>query len=145
MYSKLLFNDPSRIPNWRGPSNPVNVLVVGNNPIAMGSVHDLFKSMRGATYQLEFAFDAKEGQKRIQEFNPHAVVIDSNLGDEDQAALLSRLRGSKFHNVQTILLAGDEVMSNAEAFAACIPKQLLNMLSLETTLKNLLDNKNEAA
>ena len=38
---------------------PLNVLLIGNNPIEMGNVMDKIKQMRGRIVNTEIAFDTK--------------------------------------------------------------------------------------
>jgi len=109
MSSIQLLEKPPRIARWRSHKEPVRVLVIGNNPIELGEVHDLFANMRDATYQVEFAFDLRDGFRRAIRQKPHAIVIDNNLSSDTITKLVDKLSTEKrTSHLSLFLLAHDE-------------------------------------
>ncbi|HAA15651.1 MAG TPA: hypothetical protein DCE41_29645 [Cytophagales bacterium] len=109
MSSIQLLEKPKRIARWRSHKQPVRVLVVGNNPIELGHVHDLFERMRDASYQVEFAFDLRDGFRRAIRQKPHAIVIDNNLSSNTIGDLVAKFSSEKrTSHLSLFLLAHEE-------------------------------------
>jgi hypothetical protein len=60
--------------------DPINILLIGNNPIEMGSVLEKLKQVRGQRIITEIAFDLRSILERLMRFNPNFIFIDDNIG-----------------------------------------------------------------
>ena len=68
---------------------PLQVLLIGNNPIELGAVLDKFKQIRSQRIVTEIAFDLKSIVERLMRFKPNFIFIDDNLG---RTALLETVK-----------------------------------------------------
>jgi CheY-like chemotaxis protein len=59
---------------------PLQVLLIGNNPMEMGAVLDKLKQIRTQRVVTEIAFDLKGIVERLLRFRPNFIFIDDNLG-----------------------------------------------------------------
>ncbi len=59
---------------------PLNILVVGNNPIEMSTVVEKLRQVRKHKIVTEIAFDIKSTLERLMHFRPNFILIDDNLG-----------------------------------------------------------------
>lgn len=60
-------------------SDPVNILLIGNNPSELGGIYNLLKSIKNRTFRTEIQFDLSNIFRRISRFNPACILIDDNL------------------------------------------------------------------
>ena len=58
---------------------PLHVLVVGNNPIEMGSVLEKLHRVKKRKVVTEIAFDIRSTIERLSTFNPNFILIDDNF------------------------------------------------------------------
>jgi CheY-like chemotaxis protein len=59
---------------------PLHVLLIGNNPMELGTVLEKLKQIRGQKIITEIAFDLKSIVERLIRFRPNFIFIDDNLG-----------------------------------------------------------------
>jgi len=59
---------------------PLNILLVGNNPIEMSTVVEKLRQVRKHRIVTEIAFDIKSTLERLMHFKPNFILIDDNLG-----------------------------------------------------------------
>lgn len=64
----------------RSEQDTVKILLVGNNPIELGSVIDKLREVRNQKIIIETAFDIKSIVERLSAFNPTFILIDDNIG-----------------------------------------------------------------
>jgi len=76
---------------------PLNVLVVGNNPIEMSRVLENLQQIRGQRIITEIAFDAKSILERLMRFRPNFILIDDNIGKSEMMETVNTLS----HNRKT--------------------------------------------
>ena len=76
---------------------PLNVLVVGNNPIEMGRVLENLQQIRGQRIITEIAFDVKSILERLMRFRPNFILIDDNIGKTEMFETVNTLS----HNRKT--------------------------------------------
>lgn len=74
---------------------PVNVLLVGNNPIEMGRVLDNLHQIRGKRIFTEIAFDLKSVLERLLRFKPTFIIIDDNIGNSELMLAVEALSKNK--------------------------------------------------
>ena len=58
----------------------LNVLLIGNNPMELGTVLDKLKEVRAQKIITEIAFDLRSILERLMRFNPNFIFIDDNIG-----------------------------------------------------------------
>lgn len=61
-------------------SGTLNVLLIGNNPIEMGTVLDKMNQIHSQKIITEIAFDLKSILQRLIRFKPNFIFIDDNIG-----------------------------------------------------------------
>jgi len=79
------------------PTDAVNILLIGNNPIEMSSMLNTISKVPGRKIITEIAFDLKSSWMRLTKFQPNFILIDDNIGREE----LGHTVDSLSHNVQT--------------------------------------------
>ncbi len=77
------------------PTGPVNILVVGNNPIEMGYILDKLNQVNSIRVITEIAFDVRSILERLAHFNPSLILIDDNIGRPELKETVSKLTASK--------------------------------------------------
>lgn len=75
--------------------DPINVLLIGNNPIEMGSVLEKLKQVRGQRIITEIAFDLRSILERLMRFNPNFIFIDDNIGKNEMTETVKSLSANK--------------------------------------------------
>ena len=76
-------------------SNSLNVLLIGNNPIELGSVLDKLKQVRTQKIVTEIAFDLRTILERLIRFNPNFIFIDDNIGRTELQETLKQLSSNR--------------------------------------------------
>jgi CheY-like chemotaxis protein len=79
-------------------SEPLNILLIGNNPIDMGKTLEKLNQIKGRKIITEIAFDLKSIVERLIRFNPNYILIDDNIGKTEldlTVDTLSRTRKTK--------------------------------------------------
>src|SRR6186713_3034955 len=76
---------------------PVNILLIGNNPIEMSSMLNTIAKVPGRKIITEIAFDVKSSWQRLVNFHPTFILIDDNIGRSE----LSQTVDSFVHNSRT--------------------------------------------
>ena len=75
--------------------DPINILLIGNNPIEMGSVLEKLKQVRGQRIITEIAFDLRSILERLMRFNPNFIFIDDNIGKNELMVTVKSLSANK--------------------------------------------------
>jgi DNA-binding NarL/FixJ family response regulator len=70
---------------------PVQVLLIGNNPIDMGRVLEKLNQIRGAQVVTEIAFDLKSILQQLVTFRPNFILIDDNIGKHELTQTIQTL------------------------------------------------------
>src|SRR5688572_11400663 len=121
--------------------NPLNVLLIGNNPMELGTVLDKLKEVRTQKIITEIAFDLRSILERLIRFNPNFIFIDDNIGRLELAETLKQLSSNrKTKDVPITVLKSSNYH---EAFGASsvldyLLKQNLSAEALYNTVKNSL-------
>lgn len=74
---------------------PLHVLLIGNNPIELGSVLDKLKQVRGQRIITEIAFDLKSILERLVRFRPNFILIDDNIGKLELSETVATLSNNR--------------------------------------------------
>ena len=75
--------------------DPINILLIGNNPIEMGNVLEKLKQVRGQRIITEIAFDVRSILERLMRFNPNFIFIDDNIGRNELMETVKSLSSNK--------------------------------------------------
>lgn len=121
--------------------NTVNVLLVGNNPIEMGSILEKLKQVRGQRIVTEIAFDLKSILERLLRFQPNFILIDDNIGRQELTETVNTLSTNRSTKDVPITVLKNSNYSEALGSASILDyllKQNLSADDLYKTLKNTL-------
>ncbi|MEQ8925140.1 MAG: hypothetical protein RLO81_04965 [Fulvivirga sp.] len=61
------------------PSSPINVFLIGNNPIELSSVYTQLKQIKSRVVNAEIGFELSGLLKKIKKFKPACILIDDNV------------------------------------------------------------------
>jgi hypothetical protein len=120
---------------------PVNVLLIGNNPIEMGRVMDNLQQIRGHRVITEIAFDLKSIMERLLRFRPNFILIDDNIGKSELVAAVSSLSSNrKTKNIPITVLKNSNYREAlvGSSILDYVLKQNLSPEALYNALKNSL-------
>ncbi len=120
---------------------PLNVLLIGNNPIEMGNVMDKIKQLRGRIVNTEIAFDTKSLMERLVRFNPNFILIDDNIGQPEFSHTIQALsRNKKTRDLPITVLKNSNFMETvgSNGFIDYLLKKNLSVEALYSAVKNTL-------
>lgn len=122
---------------------PVNILLVGNNPIELGRVLDSLKKITSKRIVTEIAFDLKSICERLLRFQPNFILIDDNVGkNELQETVRTLSVNKKTQDVPITVLKNsnysEALGSSSSSILDYLLKQNLTAESLYNALKNSL-------
>lgn len=122
-------------------SAPLNVLLIGNNPMELGKILEHLKQVRAQKIIIEIAFDLKGIVERLVMFNPNFIFIDDNIGRAEMRETVKRLSSSKKtkHIPITVLKSSNyhEALGSGSILDYLL-KQNLSAEALYNTVKNSL-------
>jgi DNA-binding NarL/FixJ family response regulator len=121
--------------------DPINILLIGNNPIEMGSVLEKLKQVRGQRIITEIAFDLRSILQRLMRFNPNFIFIDDNIGKNELMETVKSLSSNK--KTKDVPITVLKNSNYHESFASSsildyLLKQNLSPEDLYKTVKNSL-------
>lgn len=122
-------------------SNSLNVLLIGNNPMEMGSVLEKLNQVRTQKIITEIAFDLKSILERLLRFKPNFIFIDDNIGRFELEQTIKQLASNR--KTKDIPITVLKSSNYQEAFGAYsildyLLKQNLSTESLYNTVRNSL-------
>ena len=121
--------------------DPINILLIGNNPIEMGSVLDKLKQVRGQRIITEIAFDLRSILERLIRFNPNFIFIDDNIGRNELSETVKSLASNKKTKDVPITVLKNSNYQESLASSSILDyllKQNLSPENLYKTVKNSL-------
>ncbi len=124
-----------------GSGEPLNILLIGNNPIEMGSVLDKLNQLRGHRIATEIAFDVKSILERLMRFRPNFILIDDNVGRASLLETVNTLSGNRTTKDVPITVLKNSNYSESLGSTSILDyllKQTLSPDDLYKTLKNSL-------
>ncbi|MEJ7643218.1 MAG: hypothetical protein WKF87_01370 [Chryseolinea sp.] len=130
----------TKIENYRAPET-LNVLLVGNNPMDMGSVLEKLQQVRGQRIVAEIAFDLKTIVSRLLKFRPNIIFIDDNIGRlklEETVNTLSNNRTTRDVPITVLKNSNYSESVGSASILDYLLKQNLSPEVLYNTLKNSL-------
>jgi CheY-like chemotaxis protein len=86
-------------------SEPLQVLLIGNNPIDMSRILEKLNQLRGKKVITEIAFDVKSILGRLMSFRPNYILIDDNIGKLELTETVKALgKQNKTRNIPITVL-----------------------------------------
>jgi CheY-like chemotaxis protein len=122
-------------------SEPLNVLLIGNNPIDMSKTLEKIHQIKGRKIITEIAFDLQSIVERLIRFNPNFILIDDNLGKSGltQAVnTLSRTRKTKNIPITVLKNSNYQEATPSSGVLDYLLKQNFSSESLYTAIRNSL-------
>ncbi len=122
---------------------PLNVLLIGNNPIDLTKTLEKLQQIRGRRIITEIAFDLQSILERLMRFRPNYILIDDNIGRRELTQAINALtKGRKTKDVPiTILKNSNYHESSMEGILDYILKQNFSADAFYSTLRNSLKFK----
>ncbi len=121
--------------------DPLNVLLIGNNPMELGNVLEKLKQVRTQKFITEIAFDLRTILERLVRFNPNFIFIDDNIGRVELQETIKQLSSNR--KTKDIPITVLKSSNYSESFGASsildyLLKQNLSADALCSTVKNSL-------
>jgi CheY-like chemotaxis protein len=123
------------------PTEPLHVLLIGNNPTDLGSVLEKLKQVRGQRIITEIAFDLKSIVERLIRFRPNFIFIDDNLGRpvlSEAVKALSVNRWTKNIPIAVLKNSNYKESLGANSIFDYVLKQNVSSEELYKTVRNAL-------
>ncbi len=130
----------NKMENYRAPDT-LNVLLVGNNPMDMGSFLEKLQQVRGQRIITEIAFDLKSILERLLRFRPNFIFIDDNIGRLKLVETVNTLSNNRTTKGVPITVLKNSNYTESMGSASILDyllKQNLSPEDLYNTLKNSL-------
>jgi CheY-like chemotaxis protein len=122
-------------------SNPLNVLLIGNNPMEMGTILEKLNQVRNQKITTEIAFDLKSILERLIRFSPNFIFIDDNIGRfelQQTVKQLSTNRKTKDIPITVLKSSNYQEAMGASSILDYLLKQNLSAEALYNTVRNSL-------
>lgn len=74
---------------------PLNVLLIGNNPIDLTKTLEKLNQIHGRRIITEIAFDLRSIVQRLISFKPNFILIDDNIGKSELTQTINTLSKSR--------------------------------------------------
>jgi CheY-like chemotaxis protein len=122
-------------------AEPLNILLVGNNPIELSSVLAKLSLLHNRKVIIETAFDLKSSLERMVKFTPNFILIDDNIGKTELTETVNRFASHR--KTRKIPITVLKNSNYHESFASnsildYILKQNLSADRFYSTVKNVL-------
>jgi len=124
-------------------SEPLNVLLIGNNPIDLTKTLEKLNQIHGRRIITEIAFDLRSIVERLLKFNPNYILIDDNIGKTELTQTINTLSKSrKTKDVPiTVLKNSNYHESSTVGILDYVLKQHFSAESFYSMLRNSLKFK----
>lgn len=121
-------------------SEPLNVLLIGNNPIDLGKTLEKLNQIHGRKIITEIAFDLRSILERLMKFKPNFILIDDNIGKSELTETINTLSKSrKTKDVPiTVLKNSNYQESSTSGILDYVLKQHFSAESFYSILRNSL-------
>lgn len=122
-------------------AEPLNVLLIGNNPIDMGRTLEKVNQLKGRKIITEIAFDIKSIVERLMKFSPNFILIDDNIGRTEMALAVETLNKTrKTKNIPITVLKNSNYTQSTQTTAVVdyVLKQNFSTDALYTAIRNSL-------
>lgn len=124
-------------------SEPLNVLLVGNNPIDLTKTLEKLNELHGRRIITEIAFDLRSILERLMKFNPNYILIDDNIGKSEMTQTIQTLgKSRKTKDVPiTVLKNSNYIESSTTGILDYVLKQNFTADTFYSILRNSLKFK----
>lgn len=122
-------------------AEPLNVLLIGNNPIDMSKTLEKINQIKGRKIITEIAFDIRSIVERLISFNPNYILIDDNIGKSEMALAvetLARTRKTKNTPITVLKNSNYQEALPTSGILDYLLKQNFSSESLYTAIRNSL-------
>jgi CheY-like chemotaxis protein len=122
-------------------STSLNVLLIGNNPMELGTVLEQLKQVRTQKIITEIAFDLKGIVERLIIFRPNFIFIDDNIGRVELRETIKKLssnRKTKDIPITVLKSSNYHEALGSGSILDYLLKQNLSADALYNTVKNSL-------
>lgn len=121
---------------------PINVFLIGNNPIELSNIYEKLKEIRTKSFQTEIGFELRGLFKKIMRFNPARILIADNVERAYMRKLTLKLAANKkTRDIPITILKNanrDCYITNAEEFllkesvtSELLSRSILNSIRLK--------------
>jgi chemotaxis response regulator CheB len=112
----------------------IKVLIIGNNPIELGTIKQKLDDNAGQVLLIEYAFDEVSAGKLVERFVPDIILLDDNLGKKAIISTIAALKPKTDASITLLKTHNYEKMGllNVEDF---MMKSHLTQLGLLESLK----------
>jgi hypothetical protein len=118
---------------------PLNVLLIGNNPIDMGRTLEKINQLKGRKIITEIAFDIKSVAERLMTFTPNFILIDDNIGRAEMSLAVETLNKTrKTKNIPITVLKNSNYQESAQT--SCVLDYILKQNFSTDSLYNAIRN-----
>ncbi len=119
-------------------TEPLNVLLIGNNPIDLTKTLEKINQIRGRRIVTEIAFDLRSIVERLLAFTPDFILIDDNIGRTELAETIEALRkGRKTREVPITVIKNSNYHESAtNGILDYVLKQNFSAESFNSSLGN---------
>jgi hypothetical protein len=119
-------------------SEPLNVLLIGNNPIDLSKTLEKLNQIHGRKVITEIAFDLRSILERLMKFTPNFILIDDNIGRSELSQTIDTLsKGRKTKNVPITVLKNSNYH---EVSTSAVPDYVLKQTFSADTFYSILRN-----
>jgi hypothetical protein len=125
-------------------TDSLNVLLIGNNPMEMGTLLDKINAVRSKKIVTEIAFDLKTIAERLAHFKPNYILIDDNIGKLELTQIVTTFcSNNRTKNIPITVLKNSNYQESFVSFCNLdyVLKQGWKVESLFISLKNSLKLK----
>lgn len=122
-------------------AEPLNVLLIGNNPIDMSRTLEKINQLKGRKIITEIAFDFRSVAERLMKFTPNFILIDDNIGKAEMSLAVETLNKTrKTKNIPITVLKNSNYQESAQTTCVLdyILKQNFSTDSLYNAIRNSL-------
>ena len=121
-------------------SEPLNVLLIGNNPIDLTRTLEKLNQIHGRRIITEIAFDLRSIVERLIKFNPNFILIDDNIGRSELTQTINTLsKTRKTKDVPITVLENSNYRESSSAgILDYVLKQNFSAESFYSILRNSL-------
>lgn len=143
-------------PLQTSPADPVNILLIGNNPIEMSTLLATISKVPGRKIITEIAFDVKSCWARLINFQPNFILIDDNIGKQELGFTVDSLANNektreipitvlKNSNYEQTIVSADilDYLLKKDLTADSLYNAIKNTLKFRRTRQYLLDAYNK--
>lgn len=123
--------------------NPVNILLIGNNPIEMSRIYDQLKRATGVRFITNIAFSLSDGIAKAVSTKPSCILVDDAMEDRHISDFTRSLTDdTRTSDIPVALLKSSNYTSiSASGIQEYLLKEYLDADRLTKSIRNILKYK----